>query len=293
VNAVAFLLYHKPLKIKKPSGHFLFLTCFSSKKVIYYQNMNEKLKKVIEESGNNLHLIVANMLETMKWDVGLSSYYYDDTANKPREIDIIAQKEVPVRDEFKGEIDKFKLFLFIECKYFKNELAFRVRKNREEESKLALIIEGMNKHILLEREGLFRNHHYLQTNFIGKLYDSSSADQTKIFNAITQPIKSLTFFKERLLEKGLYYPVVVYGGIDGLYEIKEGDIKNLDNLKKQDNLMFGLKYSYRSVVSGGLKTKHFYIDFIREDRLKDYIDMILKEAEELKKYLFFMRKRAK
>lgn len=253
--------------------------------------MNENLKKIIKESGNNLHLSTADMLETMQWDVDLSSYYYDDTTNKPREIDIIAKKEIPIFNNWDEIIDKFNIFLFIECKCFKNELAFRVRKNREKESREAIIIERMNKKLLLDEEGLFKNHHYLQTDFIGKLYDSLSEDQAKVFNAITQPIKSLTFLKERRPEKGLYYPVVIYSGIDGLYEIREGDIKDLDSLNKIDNLTFGLNYSYRSVVSSELKTQHFYVDFIRKNRLEDYTDMILKEAEELKKYLFFMSKR--
>lgn len=273
--------------------------------------MREDFKKIIEESGNNLHIDTVKLLETMDWDVDLSSYYYDDTTNKPREIDIVAQKEISICDEFKEEIDNFKLFLFIECKYFKNELAFRVRENREKEAKAALIIEGMNKELLLEREHLFSHHHYLQTSFVGKLYDSLPEDQTKVFNAITQPIKSLIFFKQHSLKtevekgkkKGIYYPIVIYSGIDGIYSIKDVDIENLDDLQKEENIMFSLNYSYKSHyesifaekgrLTEALITQHFYIDFINQKRLKDYVSMILKEAEELKGYLFYNRKRGK
>jgi len=260
--------------------------------------MREDLKKIIEESGNNLHIDTVNLLERMGWDVDLSSYYYDDTANKPREIDIIAQINEQVFDfPPKKVLDEFKLFLFIECKYFKNELAFRMRRNHEQKSKEAMIIEGIksvdgwDKESLLEGEGLFREHHYLKERFIGKLYDSK--EQKTIFNAITQPIKSLTFFKERRPEKGLYYPLVVYSGIDGIYAI-ERENANLDQLELKKDLIFGLNYSYRSVVDHKLKTHQFFIDFIHKDRLGDFIEeTIWEEAGELREYLSFKHKMSK
>lgn len=256
--------------------------------------MKKELKEIIEKSGNNLHIDTVNLLERMDWDVDLSSYYYDDTANKPREIDIIAQREVPVFDDFgRAVLDKFKLFLFIECKYFKNELSFRMRRNQEQESKEAMIIDGWNKEILLEREGLFREHHYLKERFIGKLYDSFPKEQGIVFNALTQPIKSLTFFKERRLEKGIYYPMVVYSGIEGIYAVKREEA-DLDKLEPKKNLIFGLNYSYRSVVDYKLKTHQFFIDFIHQTELGNFIEeTIWKEADELCKYLFFKCKMAK
>jgi len=260
--------------------------------------MKKELKEIIKRSGNNLHIDTVNLLETMGWDVDLSSYYYDDTANKPREIDIIAQRNEQVFD-FPPEkvLDEFKLFLFIECKYFKNELAFRMRRNHEQESKEAMIIEGIksvdgwDKEYLLEDEGLFREHHYLKERFIGKLYDSK--EQKVIFNAITQPIKSLTFFKERRVEKGLYYPLVVYSGIDGIYAIKRENA-NLDQLEPKKDLIFGLDYSYKSVVDHKLKTHQFFIDFIHQDKLGDFIEEIIwKEAGELREHLSFKCKISK
>ncbi len=131
--------------------------------------MKEDLKEILKKSGNNLHIDVVDLLETMEWEVDLSSYYYDDTANKPREIDIIAQRTIEIFDVFEKVIDRFKIFLFIECKYFKNEVAFRMRKNNDEESKEAIILEGLDKKNLLDSQNLFKNHHYRQSMFIGKL----------------------------------------------------------------------------------------------------------------------------
>jgi len=268
--------------------------------LIEQNNMREDFKKIIEESGNNLHIYTADLLENMGWDVDLSSYYYDDTASKPREIDIIAQRKVQVINSPEEKLlGEFKLFLFIECKYFKNELSFRMRRNREKESKEAMIIEGIksvdgwDKESLLEEEGLFREHHYLKERFIGKLYDSFPKEQEAVFNALTQPIKSLTFFKERRLEKGMYYPMVVYSGIEGIYDIKR-EKADLDKLEPKKELIFGLNYSYRSVVDNKLKTNLFYIDFIHQERLGDFIEEVIrKESSELRQYLFWKSKMGK
>lgn len=258
--------------------------------------MKEKLKKIINESGNNLTIETVSILEKIGWGIELSSYYYDDITNKPREIDLIATKDIIIRDTFNESINDFKIFLFIECKNFKDELAFRVRENRKQDGKEAIIAEGIKTidgwdKEFLEQEGLFRGHHYLQKEFIGKLYDSSKDDQNEIFNAITQSLKSLIFFKERRQESGIYYPVVVFSGIDGIYEIKNNDIGELDNLEKKEHSIFSLNYSYRSVVDGVLKTQQFYIDFLHKNKLESHITTILKEAEELQKYLFFTQKK--
>lgn len=264
--------------------------------------MREEFKKIIEKSGNNLHIDTVNLLETMQWDVDLSSYYYDDTANKPREIDIIAQRNVSVIDPLKKiSVDEFKLFLFIECKYFKNEVAFWARRNRKEEAKEAMIIEGLDKEYLLGPGNLFRDHHYLRERFIGTLYDSFPKEQGAVFNAVTQPIKSLTFFKERFykmeVEKGLtkaiYYPIVVYSGIEGICDIRRKGV-DLDKLEPKKELIFGLNYSYRSVVDNKLKTNRFYIDFIHQSRLGNFIeDVIQGELSELRQYLFYKVKSGK
>ena len=256
--------------------------------------MKKELKEIIKKSGNNLHITTVDLLEKIQWSVSLSSYYYDDTANKPREIDITAKNNIPImNDATKEKIDSFDLFLFIECKYFKNEVAFRSRLNNKQEAKEAMIIEaiekvdGWDKKIILERDGLFRDHHYSKERFIGRLYDTKN--QNSMFNAITQPIKSLTFFKERSHKKGIYYPLVIYSGIGGIFPIRKQEA-DLTKLSLEKRSIFGLDYSYRSSVDEKLKTNKFFIDFIHQDELEKFIeDTILREAEELKNCLFFKK----
>lgn len=57
--------------------------------------MEKTLKKAIEESGNRLHLRVADLLTKGGWTVQLSPYYVDELTTAPREIDIIASRRIP------------------------------------------------------------------------------------------------------------------------------------------------------------------------------------------------------
>ncbi|MDP2930845.1 MAG: hypothetical protein Q8N56_04590 [bacterium] len=118
-----------------------------------------------------------------------------------------------------------------------------MRGNREQEAKEAVHMQGIkstdgwDKETALEEWGLFKNHHYLKKMSVGKLYECFPKEQELVFNAITQPIKSLTFFEERNLESGIYYPIVVYSGIDGIYEIKKKEI-DLDALTSKKQVVF-------------------------------------------------------
>ncbi len=281
--------------------------------------MKPELKKAIQESGNNLHLEIAEFLEKSNWEVDLSSYYCDDTTDKPREIDIIAKKEISVFEGKCPEDYRFWVYLFIECKCFKNEIAFRICQNDLESSQSAIISKGFN----FNMKEIFNktNHHYLRVDKIAKLYDTykdkegekSEREKTeeKVFQAITQPVKSLLFFRDNREDKNgisekriLYYPMVIYrsipGGITGFYHIEQAKTTNeyLDKLKPTKNLIFGLKYSYPRKILGlagtSFKIENFCVDFIHQKEFGEYLEMIEKqEVSSVKNHLleFFNEQR--
>lgn len=237
--------------------------------------MDTKLQELIKKSGNNLHAEVAQLLENLGWEVDISSYYHDDTADKPREIDIVASKQIVTSSPGIGE-GRFRLFLFIECKYFKEGVAFRMYDNNPKDSASAIIFHNMSEDILDERNtNLKKMHHYVRVPSIAKLYDSKESNE--IFNSITGAVKSLLFFKEQRNEKGLYYPLVVYDGIDGLYPIRNNDLAKLESVEPLENLVFGLNYSYRSAANNRLNTRYFCVDFVNKNKLGEFLEMIEKQ----------------
>ncbi|MDA2936477.1 hypothetical protein MYX06_04635 [Patescibacteria group bacterium AH-259-L05] len=254
--------------------------------------MQEELKKIIQNSGNNLHMRVVDKLEALGWDVDLNSYYYDDTAGKPREIDIVASRLYLINDSFQNPVDSFKIYFFIECKYFSKDICFRLHKVEDRKKIDAIILWGLNKDEVL-RSGLAQKHHYLLESDLAIVYDTIPKNQNKIFNALTQPVKSLSFFKERRPTKAFYYPIVVYDGIPGVYYMESiTDLNDLDSLRRESILTFGVNYSYKSVVSDELNTQYFCIDFIHFNKLKYFLDNSIKpEADEIVKFLHFRLKK--
>ncbi len=258
--------------------------------------MDQMLKDKIKNSGNNLHLEIADYLDMSGWTIDLSPYYCDDITRVPREIDIIATKTFPFLYGDSEEC-KFDVYLFIECKHFLEKFAFRMVENNLETGKSVLISQSsdiFSRKEDLNRSNLLNTHHYFLEKKIGRLWDSVNQVQEKdIFDAVTQPIKSLIFKEREVKRKAIFYPLVVCGGISGFYGVEQvapgTEDVYLDNLKEIRQLTFGLRYAYKGIIQQGTeepRSRDFYIDFILRDDLKKYLRVLEeKEEEEVGKYL--------
>ena len=251
--------------------------------------MYKNLINAIRKSGNNLHMKVVKILEETGFEVDLNSYYYDDTMEKPREIDIIARRIIDSSDGYQfNNQEKFEVSLFVECKHFKKEIAFRLHNaNRDylEEGILIrpflLIPEVNTKEKILSKSYIM--HHHLGLSLVGKLHDTPKENENELFNAITQPVKSYVF-SEYYLNWGISYLVVVYENISGIYEIIKKDLNTeyFNSLEPKQSLTFGIMYSYKQSQSGDIKRNRvFLIDFIHKEKLKDYLGQIVKEVQKL------------
>jgi|GEM_PF-3781072 len=258
--------------------------------------MDDKLKEAIKTSGNNLHIRTAKLLKDYGWTVNLSPYYNDEITNKPREIDIIASKNFPI-NYGDNQKDTFKIVLFVECKFFKEEFAFRMFDNDKVKAFDACVTND-NVNRTEEFKTMLGNcHRYFRPGLVGKLYDLIKEDKRengntdKIFNAMTQAVKSLIFFKENGFSdfggKIFYYPVVCYSFEDekgcpshekGIYSVKEG--LDLDNSQFGHYFLFDLNYSYQgyvlnfadSVKTKTILTQDFYVDFVQFCKFSEFLE---------------------
>lgn len=252
--------------------------------------MDKKLQEVIKKSGNNLHFDVVDFLESKGWEVDLSSYYYDDTNSKPREIDIVANKCINTLIGTSEPKHRFFIYLLIECKYFNQEISFRLHKTKDDERREAFSAIGVNKHKIFEyaknKSQINRIHYLTDCDSVGRLYDTHKDQDNRVFEAITQPIKSLIFFESRMHEKAIFYPLNIYNGIDGIYKINEKkDLSRLSKLKMSKTLPFGIKYSYK--FNEKLENRSFFIDFVNFNDLSNYMDKIDDETNLIKEYFVF------
>jgi len=238
--------------------------------------MDKKLEKALKKSGNNLHLKVFDILENHDWEVDMNSYYYDDTATKPREIDLIASRNIT---------DKKTVYLFIECKYFTEEIAFRLIPNKTQQTKEALILRNINRETYLDICRLRKyQHHYMAKDYIAKLYDTDKANDNSVFNAITQPIKSLCFAKDGIStsKKIIYYPMVIYDGIDGIHSIYEDrKADDITTAEKYTKHIYGINYTYKHHYNDKVSTQYFCIDFVHINEAKKFFKGIITESEKI------------
>lgn len=92
-------------------------------------------KEVWETSWVALEVRVAKLLREMWWNVEVNQFYLDPYTEKPREIDIIADRSyiISTRPSHFGWIteEKVQMRIFIECKYIK-DIILLFSKDRDE-----------------------------------------------------------------------------------------------------------------------------------------------------------------
>jgi len=234
---------------------------------------NDSIKEIIIKSGNNFHYKVVEFLKTNGWDVLVSPYYCDNITNKSRELDIIAEKLIPVQDmgQFLGDI---KIRIFVECKYIKNEVVFWFddidRKKAEEFFGLNAVNFGGNV------------PHYFINQQVAKIFSSSKTNQDNdvIFKSITQSLNGLIYYKNKNifpkeysapLKKQINLPIIVCDKFD-FYKVKKDDTYEEIN----DTFQIELNYSYLN-ENNKHETDYFLIDVINFRDLESFFDYLIRE----------------
>ena len=85
----------------------------------------KEVTELIQSSGNNFHAKVARWLAASGWHVVVSPYYMDQTQNKAREIDLVAEKTWPIQDSFGRAVDNIAVRLLVEKSFATRGLCAR------------------------------------------------------------------------------------------------------------------------------------------------------------------------
>lgn len=254
------------------------------------------MEKFLKNSSNKLHFRIKSEIENLGWSVSISPYFYDDTTEKPREIDIVAYKKFPINDVYENQkrISDIHTFLFIECKWFPNNIYFWVENYKKEEVRASILIDGLDKEKIFKESNLLNEHHYFVDKKNAKLWDVSGDHQNKlIFDAITKSVKTLIFEQEYKKDYDkkyvFYYPVVVYGGLNNFYLIEnENQIIKEETFNAVEDLIFYLNYSYKR-KDGSFKPQGFCVDIINEKNIQKFIKKVEREADIVSDYLSLER----
>jgi len=251
-------------------------------------NKIDKIKQIVERSGNNFHSKVLNYLKDNKWSVLISPYYNDNLTDKPREIDLIAEKAFTVNRYIGQPKGTVNLKLFIECKYISQSIVFWFHDKdiNKAEQLTANLVQ------LDEKNTDTQKHHYLSSNKkVAKLFASEKPQQEDreiIYKAINQSLNAMVYFRndDSILPENsqgranilrtVNYPVILCNDFGTLFGVDIESEPKPFSLKDH----FQLEINYAYIDSNKThQNEYFIIDVVNFTTINSYLAMLDKDAE--------------
>lgn len=247
----------------------------------------EEVDELIRSSGNNFHAKVARWLSENGWHVVVSPYYMDQTQNKAREIDLVAEKLWPVRDMFSQLVGDVAVRLFIECKFVPSLSVFWFA-DKDQESALELVCAG----------GPFRadnsytkKHHYLsQSPRVAKLFSTSTSkapENEPFYKALNQALNAMVSMRgqpvsvsslnksRRSLKALIEFPVVVCSSFEQIYSVDFYTDSKPEPVT--DNFQLEVRYAYIDRHENR-RDDYFLLDFVEFSQLGKFTEAIDEDA---------------
>lgn len=245
------------------------------------------VQKLVAESGNNFHAKVARWMQTDGWHVAVSPYYMDQTQNKAREIDLVAEKLWPVMDHRGQPIGDVAVRLFVECKFIPSYSVFWFTdKDMEAAEKLVCSSWRFSADSIRTR-----NHHYLaQSPRVAKLFASvgRGTDNDPYYKALNQVLNAMISMRggqisvPALKKRGrrplalLEFPVVVCSSFQQIYEVDF--FADSPPARVTGNFQLEIEYAYLD-RGGAHRDEHLLLDFVEFDQLKTFAAAIEVDAK--------------
>ena len=250
----------------------------------------DKVQEIIDNSGNTFHSQVVTFLRKRGWDVLISPYYSDIHTNKPREIDIIAEKNYDVTTRKKGN-GILCVQLFIECKYIKKETVFWFDdKDISSAEDMLIKTTCLRPHI---ENITIEKHHYYWTNKVAKLFSSSKTPQKlheseEFYRSLNQTLNGMIYLRRRgSISKNTKsvnynftcnacYPIILCNEFSNFYRTDIGQ-NNFEEIN--DHFEFEVNYSYRQKL-GVEVNEYFLIDVVNFINFEEYLNKIYENDRE-------------
>lgn len=242
-----------------------------------------KIEEIIEKSGNNFHYKVVEFLRNNGWYVVVSPFYNDNFTDKPREIDIIAEKEYEIKD-FGQWIGDVRVRFFIECKYITNNTVFWFDDRNMSGALMRVLTDTPleDPRICSTTE----KHRYLEKNKVAKLFsgeNNKNPDNETMYKAITQSLNSLVYYKQRPsiipedphrnhnVRAFLNYPIIVCNDFSRFWRY---DVIKKDAPEEiKDDFQLEVQYAYFDEKKEN-KDEYFLIDIVNFNNLENFIKQL-------------------
>ncbi len=234
--------------------------------------------EIIENSGHTLHARVVMLLRQLDWTVAVSPYYSDNFTDKPREIDIIAEKffDAHLHGRRTGDIV---VRLFIECKYIADTIVIWFdSKDMNRAVDRIKVDTGWSD--TRGFAGLHR-HHYHSPDQVAKLFSTGKGrEEGDVFaRAINQGLNALIYYRhqpdvhprqdtKRKLYRRLVYPVIAVDKFDMLHRTEMSDSRPATSIAEP--FQIEVNYAYLNRERNG-SNEHFLIDVVSIDALPEFL----------------------
>lgn len=256
----------------------------------------QKIKKLIEDSGIITHKKVIDILRNQGWKLLISPYYYDNIANAVREIDIIAEKQFTSVDNWSQSSVQVNVQLFIECKYIKQEIVFWFD-NKDIDGAVSKMEKNSGLEILHKRYGAditTDKFHYLANNKVAKLFSTNANKDDVVYRAITQCLNAQIYYDQwhncpihfgfhehkEVATQLLKFPMIICDNFNNLIKIdfdekdKNGYTANEigDSFQIETNYIF-LDKNKKS------ETEYFLIDILNLNDIESFLQKVETETK--------------
>ena len=246
--------------------------------------MKEETKR---PDGNDFQYKVKKSLENIGWVVRMSPYYNDSFSEKPREIDIIAEKAFnPAPNSIYNCIAIVRLF--IECKYIAEQTVFWLQERNLSKAKNVVDATG-SFHPVDENFYVQQGHHYLANDLVAKLYrtEGKNPDGDPIYKAITQCLNATIYYRNHSTDLrskmnhiseplvDLNYPLIVCTSFDKI------SAKNTttDSAAHPITKSFEIEVDYAYTKKSNQIEEMFYVDVLNVSDMSSFEnDILLKEV---------------
>lgn len=248
-------------------------------------------QEIIERSGNSFHSRVANKLRDEGWSVLVSPHYSDNFSDKPREIDLIAEKKFDVREVFNDWLGTISVLLFIECKYINGDTVFWFEgKDKQRAIQRIMQDTGMEDP---RRDGNTQGHHYFADVPVAKLFasDKSRTEENEAINkAINQVLNATIYYRHRSdlkivptkthyvdkVLKRVSYPLIVVNSFDNFHATAmngNGEVQPIT-----EPFPLEINYTHTDKDRNG-HNEYFLIDVVSFDKLPEFLTTSIEKGD--------------
>lgn len=245
-----------------------------------------KIEQIVRESGNSFHCEVSTLLRVKGWDTLVSPYYMDGGTNKPREIDLVAERHWTYGAQALGSRDRrhgaIIIKLFIECKYIKQPTVFWF--SDKDVASATNWLEGNTP--LRGNNAYIKQHHYIGSNpRVAKLFASTpgAAENDPIYKALNQSLNAMVYLRGREsiireldrrkvpVLRTLEMPIILCHSFTDFYRV---EMEAPDKPKAIDaNFQLEVNYAYLNEAKQH-KTEYFLIDVVDFAKLESFLEVL-------------------